>query len=65
MIIGYSKFFNEDIRQMERTLSVNYPVLRQNIKRVLFNTFEKHHGLKIQQYWKQEEIYRQNVQKGI
>ena len=32
---------------MERTLSVNYPVLRRN-KGVLLNTFEKHHGLKIQ-----------------
>ena len=28
-------------------LSVNYPVLRQN-KRVLLNTFRKHHGRKIQ-----------------
>ena len=32
---------------MKRTLSVNYPVLRQN-KDVLINTFEKHHGQKIQ-----------------
>ena len=32
---------------MERTLSVNYPVLRQN-KRVLLNMFGKHHGRKIQ-----------------
>ena len=31
---------------MERTLSVNYPVLRQN-RRVLLNTFGKH-GRKIQ-----------------
>ena len=32
---------------MERTLIVNYPVLRQN-NGVLLNTFEKHHGRKIQ-----------------
>ena len=32
---------------MERTLSVNYPVLRQ-IKGVLLNTFEEQHGRKIQ-----------------
>ena len=32
---------------MERTLGLNYPVLRQN-KGVLLNTFEKHHGRKIQ-----------------
>ena len=31
---------NEDIRRMERTLSVNYPVLRKN-KRVLLHTFVK------------------------
>ena len=37
----------EDIRQKERTLSVNYPVLRQN-KRELLNTFGKHHNRKIQ-----------------
>ena len=43
---------------MERTLSVNYPVLRQN-KGVLLNTFEKHHGRKIvHQYGKQEGIDR-------
>ena len=35
----------EYIRKMVRTLSVNYPVLRQN-KRVLFNTFVKDHCLK-------------------
>ena len=35
----------EDIRRMERTLSMNYPVLRQN-KRVLLNTFVKKHCLK-------------------
>ena len=34
----------EDIRRMERTLSVNYPVLRQN-KRVLYYTFVKNHWL--------------------
>ena len=32
---------------MERTLSVNYPVLRQD-KCVLLNTVERHHGRKIQ-----------------
>ena len=35
----------EDIRRMERTLSMNYPVIRQN-KRVLLNTFVKNHCLK-------------------
>ena len=34
----------EDIRRMERTLSMNYPVLRQN-KRVLLYTFVKNHSL--------------------
>ena len=41
-------------RQMERTLSVNYPVLRQN-KGELLNMFKKHHSLKIQHFtsiWK-------------
>ena len=38
----------EDIRRMERTLSVNYPVLRQN-NRVLLNTFAKNLCLKSQQ----------------
>ena len=33
---------------MERTLSVNYPELRQN-KRVLLNTFVKNHCLKSRQ----------------
>ena len=33
-----SRLIKEDIRRMERTLSVNYPVLRQN-KRVLLYTF--------------------------
>ena len=37
----------EDTRQMERTLSVNYPVLRQNMG-VILNMLEKHHGQKIQ-----------------
>ena len=32
------------IRRMERTLSMNYPVLRQN-KRVLLYTFVKNHSL--------------------
>ena len=46
----YTKLFQcayvkEYIRKMERTLSVNYPVLRQN-KRVLLNTFVKNHCLK-------------------
>ena len=34
----------EDIRRMERTLSMNYPVLRQN-KRVLLYTFVKNRSL--------------------
>ena len=34
----------KDIRRMERTLSMNYPVLRQN-KRVLLYTFVKNHSL--------------------
>ena len=38
-----SGIYKEDIRRMERTLSVNYPVLRQ---RVLLNTFVKNHCLK-------------------
>ena len=55
---------------MERTLSVNYPVLRQN-KGVLLNTFEKHHGRrKIQHCTSIQEARRDiperyNVQKGI
>ena len=32
---------------MERTVSMNYPVVRQN-KHVILNTFIKHHGRKIQ-----------------
>ena len=38
----------EDIRKMERTLSVNYPVLRQN-NRVLLNTIVKNLCLKSHQ----------------
>ena len=34
----------KDKRRMERTLSMNYPVLRQN-KRVLLYTFIKNHSL--------------------
>ena len=37
-------FDKEDIRRMERTHSMNYPVLRQN-KRVLLYTFVKNHSL--------------------
>ena len=36
-------WIKEDIRRMERTLSMNYPVLRQN-KRVLLYTFVKKHS---------------------
>ena len=54
---------------MERTLIVNYPVLRQN-NGVLLNTFEKHHGRKIQHCTSIREARRDipdryNVQKGI
>ena len=48
---------------MERTVSVNYPVLRQN-KGILLNMYEKHHGRKIQhvhQYGKQEGIYQGRI----
>ena len=41
----------EDIRRMERTLSMNYPVLRQN-KGVLLYTFVKNHSL----YYFSDEI---------
>ena len=43
---------------MERTLSVNYPVIRQN-KGALLKTFEKHHGRKIR-----NNIVHQNGKKG-
>ena len=42
---------------MERTLSVNYPVLRQN-KGALLNTIEKHHGRKIQHCTSNREARR-------
>ena len=59
-IIRYSHecmLLKEDTREMERTLSVNYPVLGQN-KGVLLNTFEKHHGRKIQHYTSIREARR-------
>ena len=56
----------EDIRRMERTLSVNYPVLRQT-KCVLLNTFVKNYCLKSHQctYERQEGIDRWIVHKEI
>ena len=45
-VLGETELYGtkEDIRRMERTLSMNYPVVRQN-KRVLLNTFVKNHSL--------------------
>ena len=57
----------EYIRKMERTPSVNYPILRQN-KRVLLNTFVKNHCLKSHQCTLIREarrIDRCNVHKEI
>ena len=48
---------------MERTLSVKYPVLRQN-KHVILNMFEKHHSRKIQHCTYTLYIVRMGSKKG-